>query len=213
MPIALFQCTVAHGKKFGIVPLPSRPSMKNRLRSSIAASLGLLCGGAALAAADYPPRKPGLWELSMQTEAMPAGTKGAAAHTTQQCIDAASDKAMREMGMSMGRSSCSKQDLHAEGSTMVVDSVCTMPTGAGTTTATTHSVITGDMSSDYRMVMKSSYNPPMMGRATGEMVMAAKWIGPCKPGQKPGDMVMPGGQTMNMLDMMKNQSAAQPPKK
>jgi hypothetical protein len=33
--------------------------------------------------------------------------------------------------------------------------------------------------------------------------MEAKWLGPCKAGQKPGDMVMPGGQTMNVLEMMK----------
>jgi hypothetical protein len=31
----------------------------------------------------------------------------------------------------------------------------------------------------------------------------AKWLGACKPDQKPGDMVMPGGIKMNIKDMQK----------
>lgn len=167
-------------------------------------ALGLI-GACALAASptDYPPRKPGLWEMTLQTGT--SGAKAPAGHVTQQCIDAASDKAMREMGMGIGDKMCSKQDMRAEGGGFVVDSVCRIDLGSGTTsTATTHGVITGDFGSGYRMVMRSTYDPPMMGRSQGETVMEAKWLGPCKAGQKPGDMVMPGGQTMNVLEMMKN---------
>jgi hypothetical protein len=31
--------------------------------------------------------------------------------------------------------------------------------------------------------------------------MAAKWLGPGAAGQRPGDMIMPGGQKMNILDL------------
>ena len=31
----------------------------------------------------------------------------------------------------------------------------------------------------------------------------AKWLGACKPDQKPGDIVMPGGFKMNVKDMEK----------
>ncbi|MEJ8858983.1 DUF3617 family protein [Variovorax robiniae] len=169
-----------------------------------AAALSLLCGTALAASpTDYPPRKPGLWEMTLQTGA--SGGKAPAGHVTQQCIDAASDKAMREMGMGVGEKMCSKQEMRAEGGGFVVDSVCRIDLGNGTaSTATTHGVITGDFGSAYRMVMRSTYDPPMMGRAQGETIMEAKWVGPCKAGQKPGDMVMPGGQTMNVLEMMKN---------
>ena len=34
--------------------------------------------------------------------------------------------------------------------------------------------------------------------------MEAKWLGACKPGQKPGDISMPGMPDINMNDMMKN---------
>jgi hypothetical protein len=27
--------------------------------------------------------------------------------------------------------------------------------------------------------------------------MEARWVGPCKPGMKPGDMIMPNGQVIS----------------
>ena len=36
----------------------------------------------------------------------------------------------------------------------------------------------------------------------------ARNVGPCKPGQRPGDIVMPNGQTMNMRDVMNGRRAA-----
>jgi hypothetical protein len=33
------------------------------------------------------------------------------------------------------------------------------------------------------------------------MVVAAKWLGPCHADQKPGDMIMPGGVKMNLRDL------------
>ena len=35
------------------------------------------------------------------------------------------------------------------------------------------------------------------------MTLDAKWLGACKPDQKPGDIVMPGGLKMNIIDMEK----------
>ncbi len=159
----------------------------------------LLIVTSAVLAADYPARKPGLWETSVRTEGK--GNEKVPAHVSQQCMDAASDKAMREMGMGMSQGMCSQQDVRNEGGKLVIDSVCKI----GNTTATTHGVITGDFSSAYRMEMNSKYSPPMMGLATGVSVIEAKWLGPCKADQKPGDMVMANGQTINLMDMMKGQ--------
>jgi hypothetical protein len=156
------------------------------------------CMAAAMPAfaVDFPARKPGLWEIQTGS----GGSEGAgksAGHTMQQCIDAASDKALREMGQGMGKDLCSKQELKLESGRLVMDSVCKI----GNTTATSHAVMTGDFSSTYRMESKSSYSPPLMGRTEGTAVMEAKWIGPCKPDQKPGDMVMANGMKMNVLEM------------
>jgi len=163
-------------------------------RLGVAAATCLLLAAGAAHALDYPPRKPGLWELSIQSE---DSASKAPAMQTQQCIDAATDKAMREMGSSSGQQACSKQDMRNEGGKIVVDSVCQI----GNTTATTHSVITGDFATAYRMESRSSYSPPMMGRKEGTAFVEAKWVGPCKPGQKPGDMMMPHGMKMNVLEM------------
>jgi hypothetical protein len=40
--------------------------------------------------------------------------------------------------------------------------------------------------------MKVTYSPPIMGMSSSRIAMDAKWLGPCKAGQKPGDMFMNG---------------------
>ncbi len=35
------------------------------------------------------------------------------------------------------------------------------------------------------------------------MKLDAKWLGPCEKGQKPGDVMMANGMTINVLDMQK----------
>lgn len=167
-----------------------------KIRPSAAAAACLAAAAIAMPAfaLDYPARKPGLWEIQTGD-----GGKGPG-HTMQQCIDAASDKSLREMGQGMGKEMCSKQELRLDGGKLVMDSVCKV----GNTTATSHAVMSGDFNSAYRMESKSSYNPPLMGRAEGTSVIEARWVGPCRADQKPGDMVMPNGMKMNVIDMMNN---------
>jgi hypothetical protein len=183
--------------------------MKMKTRSSTFATACLLAGTAWLGAGpafalDFPARKPGLWEIQTGEGTGATGAKGAAGmQTLQQCIDAATDKALRDMGQGMGKDMCAKQELRADGGKLVMDSVCKI----GNTTATSHAVMSGDFGTAYRMESKSTYSPPLMGRAEGTSVMEARWIGPCKADQKPGDMVMSNGMKMNVLDMMANRPA------
>jgi hypothetical protein len=44
------------------------------------------------------------------------------------------------------------------------------------------------------------------------MGIAAKWLGPCKADQKPGDMIMAGGRKLNIRDMLKLQQGLQKPR-
>ena len=62
--------------------------------------------------------------------------------------------------------------------------------------------VTGDFDKAYQMEIHSKYSPPMMGKSEGTVTIAAKYLGACKAGQRPGDMTMPGGMTMNIYDMM-----------
>ena len=156
-----------------------------------ALAIALCAASAAVPALDYPARKPGLWQMRVSAHGM-------SGQVMQQCIDAASDRKMRDIGQGMGTRDCSQHDLRQEGATLVADSVCK----AGASTVTTHSVISGDFASDYRIEMRSSFNPPLAKKQDDTSVIEAKWLGPCKAGQKPGDMMMGNGMKMNMLDMM-----------
>jgi hypothetical protein len=53
------------------------------------------------------------------------------------------------------------------------------------------------------MEMNSRYSPPLAGRSESSNLIESRWVGPCKAGQRPGDMVMGNGMKMNVLDMMK----------
>jgi hypothetical protein len=114
------------------------------------------------------------------------------------CIDQNADQQWMQ-GNSMSKDACSKPDYKIEKDRIVVNSVCKL----GQTVATSHTVFTGKYDSAYRVESQSTYDPPLMGRKESKTVIDAKWVGACKPGQKPGDMIMSNGMTMNMNDMMK----------
>jgi hypothetical protein len=168
--------------------------MESSMRRCLPAIVfGLAVVGQA-AALDLPARKPGLWEIKMTLEGsqMPA-------QTAQQCIDAATDKLMQEKFS--GQDACSKQDMTRSGSTITVDSTCKV----GNMGTTTHAVFEGDFDSAYTVKVSTALD----SGAKQNMAMQAKWLGPCTPDQKPGDIVMQGGMKMNILDMPKMPGAPQ----
>lgn len=152
--------------------------------------VGTLVGSAA--AADLPARKAGLWEQKM-TSADP----NAPVTVIQQCTDAASEKAFQQMGTSMGQSLCSKNDTRQDGAGWITESVCSM----GPMKITSRALLTGDLNSAYRIESESKYEPAMMGKSGDKSIIEAKWVGACKAGQVPGDMIMPNGQKINVLKM------------
>jgi hypothetical protein len=93
-------------------------------------------------------------------------------------------------------------DVKRSGNQTVIDSVCKM----NGHTATGHTVISGDLASNYRMENTTRFDPPMNGMQTMSSTMTGKWLSPCKPGQKHGSMVMkgmgPGGMNIDP-EMMK----------
>jgi len=150
-----------------------------------------LAGGAL--AADTPKRKSGLWEINSQMEGMPS--MGA----MQQCIDQKTDDLMQQRAKKE-KLDCSVMDVKPQGNKVAMHSVCKFEG----TTATTDVVFIGAFDSAYKGDMKTRYNPPMHGISESKMTMEAKWLGPCKPGQKPGDVFMPNMKGMNMNEMMKD---------
>jgi hypothetical protein len=49
--------------------------------------------------------------------------------------------------------------------------------------------------------MHSTFEPPLQGRKEMRQTIEARWLGPCKPGQKPGDVFVEGMGGMNINEM------------
>lgn len=146
----------------------------------------LFCGNAL---ADLPQRKSGLWEITTSHDGK------ASDMTLQICVDEKQDDftALQSQKLDQDlRKQCPKMDVKRRGNRTEIDSICTFDKF----TATGHTVISGDLSTQYRMEASTTYNPPMYGKRQTHTVMNGKWMGPCKPGQKHGSMTfsgLPGG--------------------
>lgn len=164
---------------------------------AVIAAATLILSVAPAVAIDMPARKPGLWELKMEF----AG-RGLPAQVMKQCTDVSTDKMMNLNFGGSNEQACSKQDVKNAGGTITIDSVCKF----GPATTTSHAVVTGSFDSAYTVDVTSTSEggPAMPGAAPGaatKMTIAAKWLGPCAAGQKPGDVIMSNGMKMNVLDM------------
>lgn len=158
-------------------------------------TLGLTTAALAASAfaADIPKRKSGLWEINTHMEGVP--NMG----PMQQCIDQNTDNLMQEQAQKE-KPKCSVMDVKTQGNKVTMHSVCRIEN----TTATTDAVFTGAFDSAYKGNMHIRYNPPMQGMSESKMAMEARWLGACKAGQKPGDVIMPNMKNMNLNDMMKD---------
>jgi hypothetical protein len=147
-------------------------------------------------AAELPARKAGLWEITSNV--------GGRSMQMQQCTDASTDQALQSRGGAGGGSDCSKRDVQKSGSTMTVDSVCTVAGKA----VTSHTVINGSFDSEYTVNITSQKADAPGGQST--ITMRAKWLGPCAADQKPGDMIMANGMKMNILNLPKGRGQPGP---
>ena len=157
----------------------------------------LLCGAMPATAEELPKRKPGLWEIRMVV-----GGREVPLRNIQQCTDAETETLMStNLGGVMG-SHCEQPKISNSGGTITVDSRCTI----GSRPTTTRAVIRGDFDSAYTVTLTSP--PAAGGSLTGSasdaqphMTMEARWVGPCREGQRPGDIIMPGGIKLNVRDL------------
>jgi hypothetical protein len=168
-----------------------------RLFLSICVAMGLLTLLPVLdaGAVEMPTRKAGLWEMKI----LGSGSQSPGM-TMQHCTDETTDKEMSTTFSPMAKEMCSKQDTQKTATGYVTDSVCKV----GPMSITSHSETTGDFNSAYT-VKSTSHNEggPAGVPSDSTTTVEAKWLGACKPDQKPGDIVMPGGIKMNVKDMEK----------
>lgn len=142
---------------------------------------------------ELPKRKSGLWEIRMQMSGMPAQAQA----PMQMCIDQTTDNLIQER--SREQSNCTVMEISRKASNQIsIHAVCK----TGGVTSTTDAVITGNFESSYRNDMTIRYDPPQSGMKQMTGMQEARWLGPCKAGQKPGDVTIAGMPMINMQEMM-----------
>jgi hypothetical protein len=166
-------------------------------------AFGLLSAWPA-AAFDMPARKPGLWQMTMKHEGPGASSEPI---NGQQCIDVATDKEMYTFGSNISTWTCSKWDPQKVGEKIIVDQTCQI----GAMSITSHAEYSGSFDSAYTVNTTSmTTGVPALGNGKSNMITEAKWIGPCKPDQEPGDIIMQvdnrrpdATMKMNVRDVLK----------
>jgi hypothetical protein len=173
--------------------------MRNPVLSVLLACAALV--PCAVLAQDYPKLKPGLWELNRLSDR--PNDKGM---RTSICLDESLQKDMWEMGVGAMKGMCSKSDFRISGGKGSGEFVCNM--GGSTMRSKSTMTLTGDTA--YHTEVDTTFDPPLNGMAKTHSTLEARYLGSCRTGQRPGDMTLPNGQTMNMRDAVGGRAA--PPK-
>ncbi len=148
---------------------------------------------AALGAQDFPKLKPGLWEMVATTSRSPE-----AKSRSTLCLDASVQQEMFKMSSGMMAGMCSRSELKGSGSRFVGEAVCNV----GGSTMKSKSVMTMNGDAAYRTEAEATFDPPLGGQAASKSVIEGRYLGACKPGQQPGDLTTPTGQTINIRNVM-----------
>jgi hypothetical protein len=155
--------------------------------------LALALFAASALAQDFPKLKPGLWEMERTAE------RGAQhPNRMTMCLDDTVQKEMFDMGAGAMKGMCSKHEFRMSGSRGTGDFVCDF--GGSRMHSKSTMQMTGN--TGYRTEIHTTYEPPFMGQRESTTILTARHVGACKPGQRPGDMILPNGQTLNVRDAM-----------
>lgn len=149
----------------------------------------------------FPARQSGLWEVTVRSDDLVLKRAGQAPHrpqTVRMCTSAEAEPVMLLALLP------SQEDCHAVKVTRRPPKA-----GAGYAIATVCYVhdnrvdarieLQGDLRSAYRGTFDVTYAQTPLGN-TGRMAFEGRRLGACPAGQRPGDMVLPNGVTVNVVD-------------
>lgn len=145
---------------------------------------------------DYPRLRPGLWEVSSRTSAQAKDDPPA---KSTMCLDDATAREMYRFSQGMMEGMCSRFEVKHAGNRYTSEAQCKL--GESRMTARSTMTLSGDTA--YRIEGASTYDPPFMGMKEATTTVEAKHAGPCRPGQKPGDITTAAGQTINIRNLTK----------
>jgi hypothetical protein len=138
-------------------------------------------------------RKAGLWEQRV--------SNGDTTQVSRLCLDEATDSKLSYFGRQMNESSCEKHTVTAiPGGGWQFTTVCDMGSGGK---VTTEGMATGDFSARYQVKAQTTTLGAELEHMNGvqRFVVDASWQGPCPPDMQAGDMVLPGGARVKVMDL------------
>ena len=158
----------------------------------VAAALAAAVAAPA-AAVDFPTLKNGQWEMTTG-----ASGPGGAPRKSTICLDASTQKAMIDMGMGMQKEMCTRMDMRRDGAKFITDAECKI----GNSVIKSHGVMTMTGDTAYRTETAATFDPPFAkDMKESKTVIEGKYLGPCRDGLQPGDMVTDTGQKINVNQM------------
>ena len=137
----------------------------------------------------------GLWRTTISSEAMPTMSARMCMDETMSALDTSAADEVGDCAQTITRT--------ADGFNF--RSRC--ESGESTVTETTGS-LTGDFQTAYRMEATTTTTGSSMADGTISMVTEATYEGPCPDDWRPGDMEIPGGMRVNILDAQAQAEAA-----
>ena len=141
---------------------------------------------------NYPRRKPGLWEVRN------AASDNLGMPPTSYCVGEQTDTAEHHLDRVAGeKGACSIGPFKLVGISWVAESVCK----ESRSVVVSQSVASGDFQTQYRIDTLVFYSPPLANnKREDKEAVVARYLGACGPGQRPGDLTVPGMGILNMGD-------------
>lgn len=172
------------------------------LPRSMALALAALLAAPALAASDFPTLKSGQWEMTTTSSNAPANPR-----KTVVCLDASTQKSLLDMSQGLQKEMCKKMDMRRDGTRYVTESECRI----GESTIRSRGVMTMISDTAYRTEATATFDPPLAKDIReSKTVVDGKFVGACRDGLQPGDMLLPNGQKISLQQMQQLQQG-QPP--
>jgi len=160
----------------------------------VAIGIALLAVASTTPAQEFPKLKPGLWEVNMTTG------KREAPRLTTMCLDDSVQREMYTMSTGMMAGMCSKHEIKVAGNKVTTIANCDL----GITKMQSQAMMTLSGNTSYHTEARATFDPPLNGAKESTSIIDGKHVGACKPGQQPGDMTLPGGQTINVRQLMRS---------
>ena len=154
---------------------------------------GVQAPAPSAAAVAIPARTPGLWEQKVTSRGM--------TQATRICLDKAAEARFAWWGQNAGQGACSHTRVTPRsGGGWSFASSCDMGENGKTET---RGEVTGDFAKAYKVSAESTISGARAQSMNGThaMTLEASWQGPCPAGMRPGDMILPGGMTINVLQI------------